>query len=284
MKSRAILFIFFLSVFIAFAGCKIITRTPEMSLDTQKALTLRHIKNDNLFHSKQNITILSLDKNQMKNYFIDIIYSEKNIPTSKMAQEHGALAAINGGFFDRDKGGSVTYFEKNDSVISTMRDENIKWGVPHGLINGALILYKDNHLAIEPLKPDSAYISSKAEKFVLTTGPLLLYDNTKYPLPKLEFVEKRHPRSAICITSDKIKFITVDGRQKDAEGMNLHELQQFLISQSCTEAINLDGGGSTTLWTNKTGVANKPSDKEGEREVSNIIIIKKSSSQVSPGK
>ena len=45
-----------------------------------------------------------------------------------------------------------------------------------------------------------------------------------------------------------------------------------------TEAINLDGGGSTTLWTEKTGVINHPYDNKkfdhvGERTVPNLIVV-----------
>ena len=45
-----------------------------------------------------------------------------------------------------------------------------------------------------------------------------------------------------------------------------------------TDAINLDGGGSTTLWTEKTGVINHPYDNrkfdhDGERSVPNLIVV-----------
>jgi len=60
--------------------------------------------------------------------------------------------------------------------------------------------------------------------------------------------------------------------------MNLKELQHFLLRLNCKDAINLDGGGSTTLWINAGGdsrIVNKPSDKEGERPVANILMIQK---------
>ena len=69
-------------------------------------------------------------------------------------------------------------------------------------------------------------------------------------------------------------MITVDGRSEDAAGMSLYELQAFLQTKDCLEAINLDGGGSTTMWVKDKGVVNHPSDKTGERKVANVIIIK----------
>ena len=56
--------------------------------------------------------------------------------------------------------------------------------------------------------------------------------------------------------------------------MNLLELQSFLIAQKCQRAINLDGGGSTTMWIKEKGVVNYPSDIFGERKVANAFLIK----------
>lgn len=55
--------------------------------------------------------------------------------------------------------------------------------------------------------------------------------------------------------------------------MNLFEAQQFLLSIGCIDAINLDGGGSTTMWTNSRGVVNYPNDGGEERPVSNVLLI-----------
>jgi exopolysaccharide biosynthesis protein len=68
-------------------------------------------------------------------------------------------------------------------------------------------------------------------------------------------------------------FITIDGRNKEAEGMNLFEVQNFLLNIGCVDAINLDGGGSTTMWTKEKGIINFPSDSSGERPVSNTLLI-----------
>jgi len=55
--------------------------------------------------------------------------------------------------------------------------------------------------------------------------------------------------------------------------MNLKEAQNFLLAIGCVDAINLDGGGSTTLWIKGEGIINNPSDLFGERPVSNAILI-----------
>lgn len=58
-----------------------------------------------------------------------------------------------------------------------------------------------------------------------------------------------------------------------AAGMNLFEVQEYLLELGCTDAINLDGGGSTTLWIKDKGVVNIPSDSKGVRAVANALLI-----------
>ncbi len=87
------------------------------------------------------------------------------------------------------------------------------------------------------------------------------------------FVETRHPRTAVAKLKDgKFLMVTVDGRQKESVGMNLNELAALLLELGAVDAMNLDGGGSTTMFIGGK-VVNKPSDKEGERKVSDAILV-----------
>lgn len=87
------------------------------------------------------------------------------------------------------------------------------------------------------------------------------------------FVETRHPRTAVAKLKDgKFLMLTVDGRQAESVGMNLNELAALLLELGATDAMNLDGGGSTTMFLGGK-VVNKPSDKEGERRVSDAILV-----------
>lgn len=76
-----------------------------------------------------------------------------------------------------------------------------------------------------------------------------------------------HPRTAIGISEDKktLYLVTVDGRQKNSIGMTQTELSEFLIEKNIYTALNLDGGGSTTMVAQKLGdnflsIINSPSD------------------------
>ena len=84
----------------------------------------------------------------------------------------------------------------------------------------------------------------------------------------------RSPRTGIGVTAaGKILLVTVDGRRpKWSRGMTLWEFARFFRILGATEALNLDGGGSTTMVVNGS-VINKPSDPGGQRAVSSSILV-----------
>mgnify|MGYP001162066251 CR=1 FL=1 len=88
------------------------------------------------------------------------------------------------------------------------------------------------------------------------------------------FAETRHPRTAVAkLKNGKFLMITVDGRQPGVSvGMNLQELAEYLFSLGAVDAMNLDGGGSTTMFLDGK-VVNTPSDKEGERKIGDAILV-----------
>ena len=83
---------------------------------------------------------------------------------------------------------------------------------------------------------------------------------------------ERHPRSAIGWDQRYLYLVEVDGRQdKLSVGMTLEELASYLAKLGCTEAMNLDGGGSATLWCDGR-VRNSPCDGR-ERPIANALVV-----------
>jgi len=96
-------------------------------------------------------------------------------------------------------------------------------------------------------------------------------------LTRKGFWKDRHPRTTIGIDhkNNYMYFVVVDGRQPGYSiGMSLKQLGKYLQKIGCDEALNFDGGGSSTMILDQK-IMNQPSDKEGERSVSNIFYIKK---------
>lgn len=88
------------------------------------------------------------------------------------------------------------------------------------------------------------------------------------------FADNRHPRTMIGTTVEgTIWLVTVDGRQPESSvGMSLVELRTLAHRLGLVNALNLDGGGSTTMWV-QGAVLNKPSDATGPRKVSDALLV-----------
>ncbi len=85
---------------------------------------------------------------------------------------------------------------------------------------------------------------------------------------------ERHPRSLLGFNDRFLFLVVVDGRQpKLSIGMDYSELCQLMQQLGCTEALSLDGGGSTALWLNGS-VVNSPSNQLGwQRPVANVLTV-----------
>ncbi|MDR5695870.1 MAG: phosphodiester glycosidase family protein [Armatimonadota bacterium] len=90
----------------------------------------------------------------------------------------------------------------------------------------------------------------------------------------IQFSHKRHPRTAVGVTrTGRVLLVVVDGRQPDHSlGMTLPELAALLLRLGVTDALNLDGGGSSTLVV-RGMVVNSPSDETGERAVADALLV-----------
>ena len=82
-----------------------------------------------------------------------------------------------------------------------------------------------------------------------------------------------HPRSAVGYSDggNKVYFLVVDGRSLISDGVRTSVLADIMRYAGATDAMNVDGGGSSTLYTSALGVRNKPSDGT-ERADGNAIF------------
>ena len=117
----------------------------------------------------------------------------------------------------------------------------------------------------------------KNVKHIISGGPYLVRNSEVFvdmTAQKLGAIGGRNPRSAIGYTADNnLILVAVDGREGSSIGMTLMELASFMQSIGCTNAMNLDGGGSTVMYVNGQ-VVNKPQMKGGI-PLSNAIVLSK---------
>jgi exopolysaccharide biosynthesis protein len=203
------------------------------------------------------------DLNILKKNYLYIVVSNVNLPVQVGKEVKGVVTSIT---YEK-----VLSKVPSESMIILVGEEQIPDLKNKIKVGDKIILISDLKASINDF--DTSKIAQ-----AIGGGPWLIKNGQKYidyekeNFKLHEFVNKRHPRTAIGTNSDgDLYFITVDGRSKNSKGVSLSELADILLGLNITNAINLDGGGSTSLVI-KNIYINQPSDKT-PREIANAILI-----------
>ena len=253
----------------------IVSAQWEITKTSDQIVQKRGIFTD-LYKGPQYINIIEMPSS--KKLHFDIAVSEMK-QTSLISREHQALASINGSFYNMKEGFSVCYLAKGKEVIDNTQNHLF------ARCTGAVYVHKKKTL-IFPWNKEIENEYKQRKGATLVSGPLLRQNGKDVWNDENDsFNKTKHPRSAIFTTKDKkTVFITVDGRRKgNATGVSIAELTHLIRILGGHDALNLDGGGSTTLWLEgapENGVLNSPSDNgkfdhQGERKIPNIIYVYK---------
>ena len=227
---------------------------------------------------------------------------------SGWGKKEGATAAVNAGYFHVIPRIPSVYFRVGDEVYGTTHPTEVY------RVNG-VVGFKDKEgkqMCIE-YSDTTQYQSVSSDWYsVMASGPMLMQDG-EIVVPLLTgdsadgdnvsamrqeqkvgakitthyssvlFYDKRHPRTAVGTDNEgNIYYVVIDGRfPGKGDGASIYETAYICKMLGMTEAINLDGGGSSALWSDVTGVLNHPRDNrkfdhEGERAVPNLIVAWKS--------
>ncbi|HLT33204.1 MAG TPA: phosphodiester glycosidase family protein, partial [Aquaticitalea sp.] len=174
---------------------------------------------ENLFDSKQSITVFEVDLSK-ENVGVTVPHVESGfVKTSEFGERSGAVAAINGSFFNTKTGGSVVFLMDQDSIYTHTIGESRDYRE-----NAGFAMDGDGHVAMVH-RPVQGWESLDMYPSVLASGPMLIYGGK--PLKQVEeaFNLNRHPRTAIGLTQDNTLIaVVVDGRNSNAHGMSMGEL------------------------------------------------------------
>jgi exopolysaccharide biosynthesis protein len=230
----------------------------------------------NLFAANQYLCILEVAPGAR----FDIVPSANETleTTSALAARSGAVAAVNGSFFNmRPPYGSVNYLRVDNAEVSPNVLAGIRKTRRTLQQTGAVATF---YGSLYMLKGDALgrWERDIEAEDVVTTGPVLLAGGESVPVAGDRFNTNRHPRTAAGRRADgTVILLVADGRNALAAGLTMAELQQIMAALGCRDAVNLDGGGSTTMVV-RGAVVNHPSDNgqfdaDGERPVANAIVI-----------
>lgn len=251
------------------AQAETIRSAPWRTEEVGVGVVWKRMHFQDLFGAKEHVNVLEIDPSAQPRPRLSIATAHGKQRTSALGRQSQGIAAINGGFFDTKNGNPVGVLKVGGKLLHD--DEGPKWV--------ALGLGKDGKTSFLQ-KP---HVEQAKYEEALAAGPMLLLDGKRTPHTGWENMAKvRHPRSAIGATANgKVLCVVVDGRTEQSAGMTCDELATMLEALGCTAALNLDGGGSSTLWVrgeSDDGVVNCPCDAKtfdhhGERAVANALLV-----------
>ena len=246
---------------------------------------------------KQRIFAADIDMTSDK-YKLGLVYYSGRSKASNVLKQKSAIISMNGGY----EVASIV-IKVDGSYKSCMPNNYIgDTSVPNWKNEAALyfsdgtdprIRFDGKGKAIAAQR--SFYYASK-EPNILTSAPMLVDDfepvgesfvtftgnlnNLEYEDPS-RHQGVRHPRTVIATTENNhLLMIVIDGRRSGiSEGMTAKEVTGFLVKNFNPQyAMNLDGGGSSTLCISGQGdpsthIVNNPTDSDGERSVTSFLYI-----------
>jgi hypothetical protein len=220
-----------------------------------------------------------------------LVVFDKSIPLLKWCKAHEISGAINGGFSLHHKDNLL-----GEIWTSGNKHQSVEFTKPWNDHRGSVHINHRGKIQIAPRQ----YLPTIPKGDLLQAGPLLVNKGRSLIQSDIDpegissssdqfdddwTGDSRFPRAAIGANDDFLICVTVDGYSPTAHlgidtGLSLGELAEVMIILGATEALNLDGGSSTTLIANGK-LINKPRGgfkdkyikyKEG-REISSAIIF-----------
>lgn len=188
--------------------------------------------------------------------------------TSEIAEHNGAIAAINGGaFVDKttvDWTGTGAY---PDGLV--MSEGKVVWDSTSGEKTELFGITKKGVFIV------GKYCLGELQKLgvqeALSFGPVLMVNGRK---SKIEVDGGFAPRTAIGQRKDgAIIMLVLDGKNIKRFGATYTEVQEIMNKLGAVNAINLDGGKSTTMYY-KGNIINSPTNSMGERTIPTAVIVK----------
>ena len=241
----------------------------------------------NLFNSVQTISVIKYSPKRLQT---SIVQPEKLTRLSVTSKAHNADFGVNAGYWDVRISQPSTFLKLDGKQLAVTADFEKE------RVDGVVCLAKKRVIVDYCKAGEEAPYAAKYDN-ILASGPVLIdegksVDHAAYTKSMVEAKHgkdigayytyvRRHPRTAIG--TDKkgnVYLVVVDGRSKgNAEGVTIAELTEICEWLGMRDAINLDGGSSSTMWGEKDGVINYPCrnkkfDHAGERKVSSCVLVK----------
>lgn len=252
-------------------------QNKETVSDTETVLSETYYSDENI-----EITITGYREYETSIYVADIVLSSseylqtafaqnaygRNVTekTSEIAENVGAILAINGDYYGTQEEG---YVLRNGVLYRNTAASGQEDLVIYS--DGCFAIINEDDITAEELLADGAQQILSFGPALLESGSVIVSEDDEVGKAKTS-----NPRTAIGIVDDlHYVFVVSDGRTDESAGLSLLQLAEFMKELGVLTAYNLDGGGSSTMYFNGEVINNPTTSGRSikERSVSDIVYI-----------
>jgi hypothetical protein len=210
-----------------------------------------------------NLHALVVDLSVPGVHFASTATAQRKRTTSSFAKLVSAQAAINGDFF--------SYTDYSTSGLAA--GGGVQWTDTKDTTGSGNLAF-DKTTRVELHKPAEVLAFDKTWMLGVVSGHPLVVNDGVVPADSGSLCTGRNPRTAVGMAKDgkTLYLAVVDGRSSASVGMTCSELGKLMKGLGADDALNFDGGGSSTMYLAGIGVVNVPSDGV-ERTVGNHLAL-----------
>lgn len=218
----------------------------------------------------RSLNVVTIAPSEVKN--LGVAYPSALTKTSVQCNDAGAILGVNAQYFSGSRTREYLRIDGEEKFIGEPGRSTVFAG-------GALVLNEGKARIRKTAGNEGA--KALTGSTVMCAGPLLIEDGYLETIStSTTHNTENHPRTVVGVKRDgSVILATIDGRfEGKAIGMPSMLVQEYMLLLGADSALNLDGGGSTTMWIKDKGVVNHTCDgswdAKVERKVSSILYLK----------
>lgn len=208
-------------------------------------------------------TTLHVVAHDLRRTQVEVVRLPRPEPLGAWCRRRGIGEALVGGFYVRGPGTPL-----GELRTGGQRRASVPFDAPWGAVRACLHSGPDG---VRIARRDE--LAAEPPGDLLQAGPLLVDagapvagDPEGFSAGARQFdsdiTAERHPRAALALTATELLAVACEGRADDEAGLDLAELADALVGLGARSALNLDGGGSTSLVT-RGALVNVPREQHG---------------------
>ncbi|MEA2256604.1 MAG: hypothetical protein QOG35_2649 [Solirubrobacteraceae bacterium] len=196
------------------------------------------------------LTTLHVARHDLRRTVARVVRLPVPMPLERWCRDEGIDEAIVGGFFVRPGGAPLGELRTSGIARATLPFD-APWAAVRGCLHvarGELAIARRGELPADP----AGDLLQAGPLLVRRGEPCVAGDHEGFSAGAGQFdsdiTAGRYPRAALALTARReLLAVACDGRADDEAGLTLEELAETLVALGAVDALNLDGGGSTSL-------------------------------------